>query len=332
MKQNYLLAIFFILIYTFSVSCNTTAVKTSATKKTYKPYYEGYFYLQRLYPGIAALDNLKFSSERSKLRYFTLNEKFIYFSKNSRDKLKIKGGIKLKRILDKRNDVTMQGKCCSNLKYVDFTPKKSENPKNMPLLTNKTSNKKMSFRKANYCLEIFAAFRARWRLCAMRPIDSYRLQLKIVFSLIKTTVDLKKTKAPLVIEKFLTNSKLAPDPINANWNWSTQKKWEGKCKSKYMQSPIKIEEEKTSTSQVPGFTIKYNLLNTHIEVVRRFNEIVIQFKNDPGLMMIEYEEKRIVFKPTYISFRFPGEHSLLGKRYSGDMLIHCDEVSLDVIN
>lgn len=102
MKSKYLLAIFFIVIYIISVNCNAKSDKKKASKKTYKPYFEGYFFLQRLYPGIAALDNLKYSSTKSKLRYFTLNEKFIYFSKSSKDKLKIKGGIKLKRILDKR--------------------------------------------------------------------------------------------------------------------------------------------------------------------------------------------------------------------------------------
>lgn len=188
----------------------------------------------------------------------------------------------------------------------------------------------MTFKKANYCLEIFAAFRARWRICSFRPIDAYRLQLKIVFSLIKTTVDMKKSKGTVVVEKFLTNSKLAPEPVNANWNWATQRKWQGKCTSKYMQSPIKIVEETTSTTQTPGFKIKYNLFNTQILVIRRFNEIIIQFKNDPGLMMIEFDGKRILYKPSYISFRFPGEHSILGKRYAGDMLINCEEVSHDV--
>ena len=332
MKSRFLLAIFCIIIYIISVNSITNSEKKVSKKIKYKPYYEGYFFLQRLYPGVVALDNLKFSSSKSKLRYFTLNEKFIYFSKNSKDKLKIKGGIKLKRILDKRNDVTKEGKCCSNVKYVDYTNKKLINTKNIPLFTKEDSKNKMIFKKANYCLEIFAAFRARWRLCSFRPIDAYRLQLKIVFSLIKTTINIKKTKVPLVIEKFLTNSKLAPEPVNINWNWAIQRKWQGKCTSKYMQSPVKIVEDKVSTEQTPGFKIKYNLLNSNIKIERNFNEIVIKFLNDPGLIMIEYEKRKIIYQPSFISFRFPGEHSILGKRYSGDMLINCVEVSNDVNN
>jgi hypothetical protein len=48
--------------------------------------------------------------------------------------------------------------------------------------------------------------------------------------------------------------------------------------------------------------------------------------------MIEYEKRKIIYQPSFISFRFPGEHSILGKRYSGDMLINCLEVSNDVNN
>ena len=145
MKQKNLLAIFCILIYVVSVICMVKPAKKPSNKKSYKPYFEGYFYLQRLYPGIAALDNLKFSSTKSKLRYFTLNEKFIYFSKNSKDKMKIKGGIKLKRIFDKRTDVTKEGKCCSNLKFVDFTPKISQSSQNTPLYTKESSKNKMQY-------------------------------------------------------------------------------------------------------------------------------------------------------------------------------------------
>jgi hypothetical protein len=307
--------------------------KTAPNKKGAKPYFEGYFYLQRLYPGISSLDNLKFSASKAKLKYFTLNEKFLYFSKSIKDKTKIEGGIKLKRILDKRNDVTKEGKCCNNLRYIDYSPKGDQNAKTVPLFTKTSLTKdknKLSFKKANYCLEIFAPFRARWRICGFRPIDAYRLQLKLVFSLIKTTVDLKKVKSPVVFEKFLTHSKLAPEPVPYNWSWATQKKWGGFCTSNFMQSPIKIEEELVSTAQAPDFKVKYNLLNTHVQVVRRYNEIIINFLNDPGLMMIELESKRVIYKPKYISFKFPGEHNILGKRYAGDMQIHCEEVALDV--
>ena len=103
MKSRFLLAIFCIIIYIISVNSITNSEKKVSKKIKYKPYYEGYFFLQRLYPGVVALDNLKFSSSKSKLRYFTLNEKFIYFSKNSKDKLKEKRENERKREREKES-------------------------------------------------------------------------------------------------------------------------------------------------------------------------------------------------------------------------------------
>ena len=330
MKSCYFLAIFLIVIYVNSV-ISLDKIKKKIDTIPAKALFEGYFYLQRLYPGVSSTDNLKFSSNTPKLKYFTLNEKFLYFSKSAEDKTKIQGGLKLKRILDKKTDKTSEGKCCTNIKYKDFTPKFTQNPQKAPLFTQKNKEHGHSFTNANFCLDLFAPFKARWRLCGYRPIDAYRLQLKIVYFLIKSTVNLKTGKAPAIIEKFLTNSKLAPESIDTNWNWETQKKWGGKCSSNFMQSPIKIIEGSVSTAQVEELKIKYMLLNTHVEVVRRYNEIVIQFKNDPGLLLIELGTKRLIYRPKYISFRFPGEHNILGKRYSGDMLINCEEVSEQVL-
>lgn len=157
----------------------------------------------------------------------------------------------------------------------------------------------------------------------------YRLHLKLVFNLIKRTVNMKKVDSTKIMDKFLTNSKLAPEP-SLNWNWETQTIWENKCKSKLMQSPIEIKESEASTDQVSNFKISYLMLNTNVEIVRRFNEIVINFTNDPGLIMIELNNKRLMFQPKYISFRFPGEHVIVGKRYIGEMLINCDEIEFDV--
>src|SRR5690606_29271305 len=64
-------------------------------------------------------------------------------------------------------------------------------------------------------------------------------------------------------------------------------------------------------------------------ISRRFNEAIIKFSNHPGTVQISLNNESIMFKPKFISFRFPGEHSFTGKRYNGEMLVHLKEVNPD---
>jgi len=114
-----------------------------------------------------------------------------------------------------------------------------------------------------------------------------------------------------------------------NWSWNNQNKWRNKCPSKLMQSPIPIKSGKVSTSQNASFSINYLFNSVKVLVIRRFNEIVINFKNDPGLIMLTLGKRRTFFEPLYISFRFPGEHNILGNRYPGEMLINCRELNFN---
>jgi len=316
--------------------CSVSNIKNKSSQNKEaqppKPIFEAYFFLQRLYPGVVALDNIKYSSYKSKLKYIILNEKFLYFTNGSKDHTEIQGGIKLKRILDNKNDITKEGKCCNNLKFLDHSPKIKLDPKKAPLSikSDTLKPKKLNYKNANYCLELFAPFRARWRLCTAQSVDAYRLHLKIVFTLIKTSVNFKKVKAPQVIEKFFSNSKIGPEPIDPDWNWETQKEWKGKCRSQFMQSPVKIIKQELLYLQDFKFKLTQNLQSSYVLVEKRYNEIVVKFKNDPGLILLKYGSKTILYKPKYISFRFPGEHNIFGLRYSGDMLINCEELTSDV--
>ena len=233
--------------------------------------------------------------------------------------------------MNKRDDNIPVGKCCTNIKYTKYTPKVLTSPKKIPLFTMTKKTKKtklLSINNANYCIEIFAPNISRWRLCSIAPIDLYRLHLKLIFSIIKSKSNFKDNKHfKAVIQKFLSNSMLVSEPVPFNWNWSTQKKWPGRCKSRFMQSPQKIEMANAINSQQPSFSISYNLLDTHVEIVRRFAELIVKFKNNPGLIRLKYSSRSIVYQPKYISFRFPGDHNILGKRYDGEMIIHCNEVT-----
>ena len=240
--------------------------------------------------------------------------------------------MKISKIIDKRIDNIPSGKCCNNIKYIKFTPKILTSSKKAPLFTKTKVSKKITLENANYCIEIFAPNISRWRICSIAPIDVYRLHLKLIFSIIKGKSNFNNPKnVKKIIDKFLSHSMLAAEPIPYNWNWETQKSWPGRCKSKFMQSPQKIESGSVITSQQPNFSISYSLLNTHVKIVRRYAELVIKFKNDPGLFKISFGNNSISYQPKYVSFRFPGEHNILGKRYDGEMIIHCDEVSADAV-
>ncbi len=272
--------------------------KSSVKKKTQplKPIFQGYFYLQRLYPGVIPIDNLKYSSYKSKLKYIVLNEKFLYYTKSSDDTTKIQGGIKLKRIINNKNDNTKEGKCCNNLRFIDYNQKVKLKSQKAPLFpkSDNPNEKKFKFVDANYCLELFAPFRARWRLCSARSVDAYRLHLKIVFTLIKTTVNFKKVKAPEVIEKFFSNSKIVPEPVDPEWNWETQKEWTGKCKSKFMQSPVKIIEEDL-------LNLKEDVINTSNYILNYLSLLFVPI--GVGVVMhLSYLENNLLQIPKSQSF------------------------------
>jgi len=96
-----------------------------------------------------------------------------------------------------------------------------------------------------------------------------------------------------------------------------------------MQSPIPIKQGNVKTKQISNFSIDYLFNSVKVLIVRRFNEIVITFRNDPGLIMITMGKRKVFFEPLYISFRFPGEHNILGQRYPGEMLINCRELNFN---
>ena len=78
--------------------------------------------------------------------------------------------------------------------------------------------------------------------------------------------------------------------------------------------------------------MEVNFLEVLVVVKRKFEEYIVKFKHDPGLIKISLGEINLIFRPNYISFRFPGEHVVNGKRYEGEILINCDEIHPDPVN
>ena len=213
--------------------------------------------------------------------------------------------------------------------YINYAEKNIKVAKKDPIKSNKSKILAQQ-NHADYCLEVLAPEEARWRICSKTPMEIYRLHLKLVFAVIQLNIT-PNTQQKILIEKFLSNSLLAPEKMSINWNWESQKKWGGMCKSSFMQSPLPIINDKNviNLQQEENFRINYNLLDTQVKIVRRYNEIVITFVNDPGYFKIADGQNFIIYRPKYISFRFPSEHVILGKRYLGELQIHCVEIIRD---
>ena len=127
------------------------------------------------------------------------------------------------------------------------------------------------------------------------------------------------------------NAKSQPKPQSIDFKWDDQRKWGFNCKDTFMQSPIKIMPEETVPSPQTEFGMSYSFLDTYVKIQKRYGESIIKFINNPGLINITRGNTNVVYIPKYISFRFPGEHIVLGKRYSGEMLIHCKEIHPDKV-
>lgn len=98
-----------------------------------------------------------------------------------------------------------------------------------------------------------------------------------------------------------------------------------------MQSPIKIVEEEIAPTLQRDLEISYSFLDTYVKIQKRNGESIIKFMNNPGLINIRQDNTYVMYIPKFISFRFPGEHIVLGKRSIGELLIHCKEIHPDKV-
>ena len=369
MKESLYIFILF-LIFSFSISVKDEEIEG-------KIMYQGYFYLQKLYPGVDPVENLGYSSNFPVLKYISLNEKFLYYTNSIEESRQIEGILKLKDLIDKSRDDIAKGKCCVGAKYIDYSKKKTGKAKsnlktlisqhkkkkskssissilnkhsilnkpNLKVTANKHIKKQrklktmkkrkysidnnsddINYNHANYCLEVFSFRKVRWKICSVSSLSVYRMYLKLVYAIIKSSSkskDLQSLKVSL--NKFLSNSIIAPKKSNLNWSWNDQNQWHGTCKSSFMQSPQKIEKNNVNLEQISSLKITYKLFDSEIKIVKRGFELIVRFQSDPGLIKMAYMDSFLLFQPKYISFRFPGEHIILGKRYSGEILINCDE-------
>jgi hypothetical protein len=95
MKINNFLSnsVIFLILFSFSnnLSVKSTSSNANDLTKANKPFFQGFFYLQTLYPGLDAIENIKLSSSKSVLKYFTLNNTLLYYSNSLTDASNVRG-------------------------------------------------------------------------------------------------------------------------------------------------------------------------------------------------------------------------------------------------
>lgn len=248
------------------------------------------------------------------------------------------------------------GSCCSRMKYQEFpaakglagilparaqNKKKGKKPiikKNKKVCVNNcnknpllnASKKKAELEKlrrsaklsANYCLELFVPDEARWRICHKSQDRISALHMKVIYSTLNANFKGKMS----VISGFLAKARVGREAPMGDWSWERQTKWDGKCKSTLMQSPINLMKQNVKKANT-GFSISYNFLPVFTMMKRNQKEIIATFMNFGGTVQLAIGGTFVLFVPTYMSFRFPGEHLFEGKRYMGEIVLHLVEMS-----
>ena len=69
------------------------------------------------------------------------------------------------------------------------------------------------------------------------------------------------------------------------FNWHDQIKWGGNCESEKYQSPISIKSTK-KLLEPQILNVDFNFLDVFITIEKNFEEHIIKFDNDPGLIKI----------------------------------------------
>lgn len=331
------LALFVLLLFSINkINTNSNSNKISSNKNNKfslnpknKSEYIGNFYFQKISMD-GNLNNLflKSQNKQTLLSLYLDEEKILLykkFKKSKKPKKKFNKKIeefKYENIYSKKNDNFSNGKCCTNLILRDYSICEKENCPKIKKLTEINSN---------FCLEIEKDNDFMWRICSNEFLKVENLLKKIRIKIIKYKF---KGKIPgNKLEKILIqrnnngffNTKNSE--IN-NFHWDSQSKWGGKCNKKGIyQSPIDIKTNKLLVSDAFKAIFKYNFYPTKTLIKKKSNEIKVNFLNFSGIFSINLSKKNFYFQAKNISFRFPGEHSINGKRPLGEILLHFNEMN-----
>lgn len=347
------LCLFTIAIVFLSFSINSLEMGTEANVKA--PF-RGYFWLQRMFPGSDPIDNIKESEFHTRKVLIEANEEMIYFREGEKKEDEIEDSISLGDLYDTKQDNALQGQCCKRITFEEFpagnslrniipaVPATSKgksaakdaksslgksnstanklNPVFSPSKSSKQEKKKSPRSQANFCILLHIPEEARWRICHENQQEVAKLQLKIIYSVLR----LKAKAKPGLMESFLSQIKVGSVENLAPWTWENQNKWGGKCQSTNLQSPINISK-KDAIPVEPNFGIAMHLTDVQTLVKKNFNEIIVTFLKFGGVLKLTVENTYLLFTPQFMSFRFPGESIVDGKRSKGDIILNFAELS-----
>ena len=88
---------------------------------------------------------------------------------------------------------------------------------------------------------------------------------------------------------------MSSSPIETHFNWHDQLKWGGNCGSEKYQSPISIKKA-TPVLKPEILSVDLNFLDVLFSVERKFEEHVVRFMNDAGLLRVSSNNNDIFLR------------------------------------
>jgi hypothetical protein len=243
----------------------------------------------------------------------------------------IKSTVKGKKLLARARSRVRGNSCIlKNKKLKISSVGFSSSPINTPSVPRKVAKSAVlnsEEKQANHCINIFIPDEVRWRICSGKKLEIKKLQMKIIFNVLR--IQSKNNKK--VLERLVDNPMGISSPLIGNWNWDEQQKWRGMCSTGIMQSPIDYITPLANKLK-KNFSFSMKLKKTHTLIKKNFGEIIVVFLNFAGLLKLEIDSRYILFTPQYMSFRFPGETIMDGRRSMGDMQLHFSELGSNRVN
>jgi carbonic anhydrase len=352
MKQQLSILILFLLLNLITFSCSSELSENMIPPKRGKSTttekagtlsanvlkipansFTGYYFLQKLYSGDNPGKIIDSSEQSTKLRFIILGDMSLGYSKDDKT-ASIEDSLQLAELFQDGVDSVENAKCCSRVVYRTFPGcKDGDCPKsgtNVPVEL-----------AANKCLEVLNSKTGiTWRICHDNLQILSKLSMKLNFSILK----LKAGKTPnKLVEQFLLNSSgLLDTPTEKSLKdyWEKQESWSGFCQRKdILQSPINIETgnvikvEKNipgvNSSKPGSLKINYDFKEAKTVIKKIGSEIKVFFQDYAGMLVFSTGSNELNYQIESISFRFPGEHTIDGKRPMGDMLVNFTEMVPD---
>lgn len=324
------------------------------------------FYFQKIYAGNDPSQLISLSDKSYNKHTVSLYENLILLkninSNKSLGSIDSVDSIKLISIYNKDLDDNSSSKCCYNIQKISYQQCFGDCYKSN--ITGFQANHCIELSTTN---DIFS-WRLCSENESDIDVFIYKLKLAILNVINKQeSSDKSKLNYQQFIENSLINnySSISNDSKDfKNWDWHNQLNWGSRCMNteNNLQSPIILDNpedqvalllENNSTSNSRANTNTNTNDNVKIEyyfeptepVVSTFGrENIISFPNYSGMIrlttlnsngnsnsknVLNTQNNTIAYQPNFLSFKFPSEHQISGKRFDGELQLHLTEINPD---